>query len=164
MYIVKNNLRLVPAVVTFVNATNNWQKTLLFMKIHGMKSFMPIEEVLRGSMNVKNHLVVAIINSKSVVVIKQPFLSTHQEKPIRNDFEYCFWDPKTIVLTVQFPNRIQIDTLTCSIGSERIVSLCIIRTNAFEIGFIKKMNSNHNKCCDGAQALRQAPDQNGKCY
>merc|ERR1711911_431057 len=82
-------------------------------------------------MNVKNHLVVAIINSKSVVVIKQPFLSTHQEKPIRNDFEYCFWDPKTIVLTVQFQNRIQIDTLTCSIGSERIVSLCIIRTNAF---------------------------------
>ena len=164
MHIVKNNLRLVPAVVTFVNATNNWQKTLLFMKIHGMKSFMPIEEVLRDLMNVKNHLVVAIINSKSVVVIKQPFLSTHQEKPIRNDFEYRFWDPKTMVLTVQSQNRIQIDTLTCSMGSERIVSLCIIRTNAFEIGFIKKMNSNHNKCCDGAQALRQAPDQNGKCY
>ena len=82
--------RLVLAVVTFANVTNNWQKTLLFMKIHGMKSFMPIEEVLRDLMNVKNHLVVAIINSKSVVVIKQPFLSTHQEKPIRNDFEYRF--------------------------------------------------------------------------
>ena len=134
------------------------------MKIHGMKNFMQTEEVLRDLMNAKNHLVVVIINSKSVVAIKQPFLSIHQEKPIRNDLEYRFFNREPIILTVAFRNRTQIDTLTCSMGSERIVSLCIICTNAFEIGFIKKMNSNHNKCCDGAQALRQAPDQNGKCY
>ena len=87
---VRKYFRLVLAVVTFANVTNNWQKTLLFMKIHGMKSFMPTEEVLSDLMNVKNHLVVVIISLKSVVEIKQLFHSIHQEKPIRNDFEYRF--------------------------------------------------------------------------
>ena len=69
------------------------------MKIHGMKSFMPLAEVSRDLMNVKNHLVVATINLKSVVVTKQPFLSILQEKLIRNDLNDVILNPKTIIIT-----------------------------------------------------------------
>ena len=82
-----------------MNATSNWQKTWLSMKIHGMKNSMPLEEVSRDLMSVKDHLVVAVINLKSVVAIKQPSLSTHQEKQIRNDFEYIVLTPNTISQT-----------------------------------------------------------------
>ena len=64
-----------------------------------MKSFMLLVAVSRDLMNVKNHLVVATINLKSVVVTKQPFLSIHQEKLIRNDLKYVILNPKTIIIT-----------------------------------------------------------------